>query len=90
MVTGKPYKVDLHGNAINKGDILACTVCGKEFPVDDDTCFICNGGYTCSWKCFLINNAEVERKKKEEAALKAVEDNVYLNTEPKKRRKKSV
>ncbi len=90
MISGKPYKVDLHGNVINKGDILICPVCGKEFPVDETTCFICKGGYVCDWKCFLTNNAEVEKKKKEEAAKIALEENVYLNTESKKRRKKSV
>lgn len=85
-IPGKPFKTDMHGKVINKGDILNCSVCGKEFPVDDDTCYICNGGYTCSWKCFLVNNTEVEKKKLEEKAKKALEETVYLDTEPKKKR----
>lgn len=42
-------------NAIdyNIGDKLTCSVCNKEFKVSDDTKYICNGGYVCSWKCFI-------------------------------------
>lgn len=42
-------------NAIdyNIGDKLNCSVCNKEFKVSDDTKYICNGGYVCSWKCFI-------------------------------------
>ena len=38
-------------------DLLICTVCGKEFKRSDYTKYIINGGYTCSWKCF-INEAK--------------------------------
>lgn len=46
-------------------ETLICTVCGKEFKVNDYTKYIINGGYTCSWKCF-INEAkrrDAEREK---------------------------
>lgn len=29
-------------------DTLICSVCGKEFVVNDDTKYIIAGGYTCS------------------------------------------
>ena len=62
----KPFKVDLHGNRVEKGDKLICPVCSKEFLVDENTCYICKGGYVCSWKCFSTNNREVEAKKQAE------------------------
>ena len=61
----KPFRVDLHGGIINKGDKLVCPICGKEFKVDDDTCYVCNGNYACSWKCFLVNNSKIQEKRKE-------------------------
>lgn len=45
---------------------LICPVCGKEFKPNDDTKYIINGGYTCSWKCFL----DEAKRKDEEKKLK--------------------
>lgn len=45
-------------------ETLICTVCGKEFKVNDYTKYIINGGYTCSWKCFIN---EAKRKDAERA-----------------------
>lgn len=36
-----------------QGEILDCPVCKKEYKVNSDTLYIINGGYTCSWNCFL-------------------------------------
>jgi hypothetical protein len=36
------------------GEKLICPVCGKEFIASDGTKYIVAGGFTCSWKCFLI------------------------------------
>ena len=46
------------------GDVLKCSVCGKEFKAHDDTKYIINGGYTCTWKCFLDCCKEKEKNKK--------------------------
>lgn len=59
----KPFKVDPHGNRIEKGAILICPVCSKEFPVTEETNYYCAGGYVCEWKCFLKHIKEVEAKK---------------------------
>ena len=50
----------------NIQEILICPVCGKEFKLNDDTKYIANGGYTCSWKCFLtfVKQREKEKDKK--------------------------
>ena len=40
------------------GEKLICPVCGKEFRVSEDTKYIAAGGYTCSWKCFLVKAKE--------------------------------
>jgi predicted nucleic acid-binding Zn-ribbon protein len=45
-------------------ETLICTVCGKEFTKNDYTKYIINGGYTCSWKCFID---EAKRKDAERA-----------------------
>ena len=39
----------------NVQEKLICPVCGKEFPINDDTKYIVAGGYTCNWKCFLTD-----------------------------------
>lgn len=44
-------KTDRKNDAYPQG-ILTCSVCGKEFKANDDTRYIINGGYTCTWKCF--------------------------------------
>ena len=90
MISGKPFKVDLHGNPLDKGDILICPVCGDSFPVGDDTNYICCGGYVCSWKCFLKNNKEVEERKKLERAAMEANGIVYIDEKQKRRRKKDV
>lgn len=36
-----------------QGETLLCPVCKKEYKVNSDTLYIINGGYTCSWNCFL-------------------------------------
>lgn len=40
-------------------DSYVCSVCGKK--IDEPTDQIINGGYACSWKCFL-NFIEEKRK----------------------------
>lgn len=42
-------------------DSYICSVCGKK--IDEPTDQIINGGYACSWKCFLDF---AKSKKKEE------------------------
>ena len=71
-IPGKPFKTDMHGKVINKGDILICPVCDKEFPVDETTCFICKGGYVCDWKCFLKNLKDIELEKKTQEEVKNI------------------
>lgn len=44
-------------------EILTCPVCGKEFEPNDDTKYIASGGYTCSWKCFLVVAKKQSEKK---------------------------
>ena len=53
----------------NKQELLTCPVCGKEFKPNDDTKYIASGGYTCSWKCFLV----VAKKNSEEKNAKNTE-----------------
>lgn len=48
------------------GDQLTCPVCGADFKATADTKYIAKGGYTCSWKCFLIRDKEVREAKKKE------------------------
>ena len=59
----KPFRIDKHGNPIEKGAKLICPVCQKQFTVDDDTNYFCAGGYVCEWKCFLKHVKEVAAKK---------------------------
>lgn len=49
---------------IKIGDELICSVCGEIFKATNDTKYIINGGYTCSWKCFL---EEAKRRHKNRA-----------------------
>ena len=35
------------------GNKYICSVCEKQFVATEDNKYIINGGYTCSWKCFL-------------------------------------
>lgn len=53
-------------------ETLICTVCGKEFKVNDYTKYIINGGYTCSWKCFLneAKRRDAERAKNDDDKVK--------------------
>ena len=51
------------------GEKLDCPVCGKEFKVTSDTCYVANGGYVCSWKCFL-RHAVYNKKSNEEPIVK--------------------
>lgn len=46
------------------GETLICPVCGKSFIVSEDTKYIAAGGFTCSWKCFLIDVKSKPSKKK--------------------------
>ncbi len=47
------------------GEAMQCSVCGKQFKVHDDTKYIINGGYTCSWQCFLDCSKKKENLRKE-------------------------
>lgn len=49
----------------NKGDKLICSVCNKEFIVNEDTNYIIGNQPVCSWKCFLkhVKEKEFENKK---------------------------
>ena len=44
------------------GDSVICPICGKKFTRTPEHAYIKNGGFTCSWKCFLgkvsIENVE--------------------------------
>lgn len=51
------------------GEKLDCPVCGKEFKVTSDTCYVANGGYVCSWKCFLRHTV-YNKKSNEEPIVK--------------------
>lgn len=59
----RPFRIGPKGQMHEKGDTLTCPVCGKEFQVNDDTNYICAGGYVCEWKCFLKHVKETEAKK---------------------------
>ena len=48
---------------VNSKGFLTCPVCQKEFKPTDDTKYIVTGGYTCSWKCFLIEVKKQEENK---------------------------
>lgn len=48
-------KTKLEKENENVKEKLICPVCGKEFPVSEDTKYITVGGYTCNWKCFLTD-----------------------------------
>lgn len=39
--------------SVIKGESYVCPVCKKVFKATDDTKYIAQGGYTCSWQCFL-------------------------------------
>lgn len=46
------------------GEEIKCSVCGKQFKAHDDTKYIINGGYTCSWQCFVdCRNAKEKLRK---------------------------
>jgi hypothetical protein len=47
------------------GEEIVCSVCSQQFKVHGDTKYIINGGYTCSWKCFLDCHREKEKQRKE-------------------------
>lgn len=47
----------------SKGDKLLCSVCNKEFVVDENTNYIINTQPVCSWKCFLQYVKESHRNK---------------------------
>jgi uncharacterized C2H2 Zn-finger protein len=52
---------------VRLGEELLCPICGKLFKVTDNTKYIMNGEYTCSWKCFYNearNRDETMRGKK--------------------------
>lgn len=59
----RPFKIDPKGKRLEKGEILTCPVCGKEFPVSEDTNYYCAGGYVCEWKCFLKHVRETDAKR---------------------------
>lgn len=44
------------------GETLTCPVCGKDFKVSEDTKYIATGGFTCSWKCFMIDARSIPPK----------------------------
>ena len=58
-------KVESETENANVQEKLICPVCGKEFPVSDDTKYIVAGGYTCNWKCFLTEVRRTEAEKKQ-------------------------
>ena len=49
---------------LNPQGLFVCSVCGKEFKADDDTRYIINNGYTCSWKCFLTESTKKSEERK--------------------------
>ena len=51
-------------------DLLTCTVCGKEFKKNDYTKYIINGGYTCSWKCFIDEGKRKDAEREKNIASK--------------------
>lgn len=78
----KPFKTDIHGKVYQYGQVVNCSVCGKEFPIDEETNYYCNGGFPCSWECFLKN---IKNNQK----LEKSDENIVLNNtseEPKKKR----
>lgn len=38
---------------LKQGDNIYCSVCGKPFTLGPQHKYIINGGYSCSWECFL-------------------------------------
>lgn len=46
-----------------KGEVLTCPVCFRNFKAGDDTKYICCGGYVCDWKCFLYHIKNPDRDK---------------------------
>lgn len=44
--------------------LFICSVCGKEFEANDDTRYIINNGYTCSWKCFFAESTKKSEERK--------------------------
>lgn len=57
----------------HNGEKLICSVCNKEFKASDNTRFIINNGWTCSWACFINEHKkqmqEKWKKQKEEKHL---------------------
>lgn len=60
MKRNKPVLDDnMHDLQVCRADCLVignkyiCSVCEKQFVATEDSKYIINGGYTCSWKCFL-------------------------------------
>ena len=46
------------------GETLVCPVCGESFVVTEDTKYFTAGGFTCTWKCFLVDIKAKSSKKK--------------------------
>lgn len=44
---------------------LTCPVCGETFEQTEETCYMINKNYTCSWKCFS-NYVKEHQKPKDE------------------------
>lgn len=45
------------------GTKLICPVCNKEFSASDNTRYIINNGWTCSWKCFKNEHIKQNQEK---------------------------
>lgn len=57
------------------GEKLICPVCNKEFKATDNTRFIINNGWTCSWHCFITEHKKQMKPiwDKQKAEKKSVE-----------------
>ena len=46
-----------------KKAVNVCPVCHAEFEQDENTCYMINKKYTCSWKCFSNYVKEHQKSK---------------------------
>ena len=53
------------------GEKVICPVCGKEFKITEEHCYITSGNFACSWKCFLndVKNKTKEKRIKNNSLI---------------------
>lgn len=51
---------------------MICPICGKEFEKSEETCYILDGEYTCSWKCFYDAVSRLEKEKLQSQSKKGI------------------